>query len=189
MSNGKGKPVDQRLEPLLIKDLVNFLFDNVLHPDGRPYTTQEVTDHVRISHATINQLRTGRSKNPTLPTLQEIGRFFDVPLSFFDCQTVDECYAVLAERPGVSTGDVAEIAFRASRLTAEKQIAAGHPVVNPDRTRASLETPECRRNDDNGRDGQRAAGWVTAREIKHERSYRPAPYAMKWTARSSSREH
>jgi transcriptional regulator with XRE-family HTH domain len=111
--------VDQSHEPILLKDLVNFLFDNVLHPDGRPYTTQEVTDRVRISHATINQLRTGRNKNPTLPTLHEICRFFDVPLSFFDCQTYDECYAVLAERPGVSTGDVAEIAFRASRLTVE----------------------------------------------------------------------
>lgn len=146
MSDGKGKPVDQSSEPLLLKDLVNFLFDNVLHPDGQPYTTQEVTDHVRISHATINQLRTGRNKNPTLPTLQEIGRFFDVPLNFFDCQTYDECYAILAERPEVSTGDVAEIAFRASRLTAEgKQdlLRAIQWVESHDRERrASLETPE-----------------------------------------------
>jgi transcriptional regulator with XRE-family HTH domain len=146
VSDGKEKPVGQLSEPLLLKDLVNFLFDNVLHPDGRPYTTQEVTDHVRISHATINQLRTGRSKNPTLPTLQEIGRFFDVPLNFFDCQTYEECYAILAERPEASTEDVAEIAFRASRLTAEgKQdlLRAIQWVESHDRERrASLETPE-----------------------------------------------
>jgi transcriptional regulator with XRE-family HTH domain len=118
---GKEDPVDQAHEGLLLRDLVNFLFDNVLRPDGRPHTTQEVTDHVRISHATINQLRTGRSKNPTLPTLQELCRFFEVPLSFFECQTYDECYAVLADKPEAQTEGVAEIAFRASRLSAQAQ--------------------------------------------------------------------
>ena len=138
--------MDQSHEPLLLKDLVNFLFDNVMHPDGRPYTTQEVTDHVRISHATINQLRTGRSKNPTLPTLQEICRFFDVPLNFFDSQTYDECYAILAEKPEASTEDVAEIAFRASRLTAEGKrdlLRAIQWVESHDRERrASVEAAE-----------------------------------------------
>jgi transcriptional regulator with XRE-family HTH domain len=108
-------------EPLPLKDLVNFLFDNILHPEGRPYTTQEVTDHVRISHATINQMRTGRSKNPTLPTLQEISRFFGVPLSFFECSSIDECYAILAEKPEAKTENVAEITFRASQLSPESQ--------------------------------------------------------------------
>jgi transcriptional regulator with XRE-family HTH domain len=138
--------VEHSQEPLLLKDLVNFLFENILHPDGRPYTTQEVTDHVRISHATINQLRTGRSKNPTLPTLQELCRFFGVPLSFMNCRTYDECYAVLAERPEVNTGDVAEIAFRASRLTAEGKrdlLRAIQWVESHDRERrASGEIPD-----------------------------------------------
>ena len=108
-------------EQLPLKDLINFLFDNILHPDGRPYTTQEVTDHVRISHATINQMRTGRSKNPTLPTLQEICSFFDVPLSFFECSSLDECYAVLNEKPAAKTESVAEITFRASQLSEASQ--------------------------------------------------------------------
>ena len=108
-------------EPLPLKDLINFLFDNILHPDGRPYTTQEVTDHVRISHATINQMRTGRSKNPTLPTLQEVSRFFDVPLSFFECSSLDECYSRLNEKPEAKTESVAEITFRASQLSEDSQ--------------------------------------------------------------------
>jgi len=109
-------------EPLPLKDLINFLFEHVKHPEGRPYITQEVADQVRISHATINQLRTGRNKNPTVPTLQEIARFFGVPLNFFDCATFDECYAVLAgQRPEDLPGTIAEIAFRASGLTAKSQ--------------------------------------------------------------------
>jgi len=108
-------------EPLPLKELINFLFDNILHPDGRPYTTQEVTDHVRISHATINQMRTGRSKNHTLPTLQEVCRFFDVPLSFFECSSLDECYTVLNEKPESKTESVAEITFRASQLSEDSQ--------------------------------------------------------------------
>jgi transcriptional regulator with XRE-family HTH domain len=108
-------------EPLPLKDLINFLFDNVLHPEGRPFTTQEVTDHVRISHATINQMRTGRSKNPTLPTLQEVCRFFGVPLSFFECTSLDECYAVLNEKSEEKTDSVAEITFRASQLSEKSQ--------------------------------------------------------------------
>lgn len=109
-------------EPLPLKDLINFLFEHVQHPDGRPYITQEVADKVRISHATINQLRTGRNKNPSVPTLQEIVGFFNVPLSFFECSTEEECYAVLAgQRPEDLPGMIAEIAFRASGLTAKSQ--------------------------------------------------------------------
>ncbi len=108
-------------EPLPLKDLINFLFEHVLHPEGRSYTTQEVTDHVRISHATINQLRTGRSKNPAMPTLQEICRFFDVPLTFFECTSYEECFAILAAPRTQAAPQAAEIAFRASRLSPEAQ--------------------------------------------------------------------
>lgn len=108
-------------EPLPLKVLVNFLFEHVLHPEGRPYTSQEVSDQVRISHATINQLRTGRNKNPTLPTLQDICRFFGVPLSFFECRSEEECLAVLAEQRRDESPKVAEIAFRASALSPKGQ--------------------------------------------------------------------
>lgn len=109
-------------DPLPLKELINFLFERVQHPDGRPYLTQEVADQVRISHATINQLRTGRNKNPSVPTLQEIARFFGVPLNFFDCTSYEECYAVLVgQRPEDLPGPIAEIAFRASELSTKAQ--------------------------------------------------------------------
>lgn len=112
-----------RRESLPIKDLINFLFNNVVREDGLPYRTQDVCEQVSISHATINQLRTGRSKNPILPTLQEICHFFDVPLTFFECSTYEECYAILAERGkerSIST-EASEIAFRAQRLSLHGQ--------------------------------------------------------------------
>ncbi len=109
-------------DPLPLKNLVNFLFAHVLHPDGRPYLTQEVVEQVRISHATINQMRTGRNKNPTLPTLQELARFFKVPLSFFECSSYEECFAMLSGQPSEELpGPVAEIAFRATSLSPEAQ--------------------------------------------------------------------
>jgi transcriptional regulator with XRE-family HTH domain len=118
----EGKTMLKDQEPLPLKDLINFLFANVLHPDGRPYLTQEVAEHVRISNATINQLRTGRNKNPTVPTLQEIGRFFNVPLNYFDCKSQDECYEVLnASRSEHASGIAAEIAFRATDLSPQGQ--------------------------------------------------------------------
>jgi len=118
----KGETMSKHQEPLPLKDLINFLFANIHHPDGRPYLTQDVADQVRISHATINQLRTGRNKNPTLPTLQEIARFFNVPLSFFDCTSYEECYAMLTgQQPDSLPGPVAEIAFRATALSPESQ--------------------------------------------------------------------
>ena len=113
----------KKTEPLPLKDLINFLFENILHPEERPYITQEVADEVRISHATINQLRTGRNKNPSVPTLQEIARFFNVPLSFFECASYDECFAMLSGQPSEELpGPVAEIAFRASNLSPKSQM-------------------------------------------------------------------
>jgi len=106
---------------MAIKDLINFLFDNIRHPDGRPYTSQEVSEQVRISHATINQLRTGRNKNPTLPTLQEICGFFDVPLSFFEASSFDDCLKILGGQRIEISPTVAHIALRASNLSAKSQ--------------------------------------------------------------------
>ncbi len=108
-------------KPLPLKQLVNFLFDNIKHPDGRPYTSQEVAEQVRISHATINQLRTGRNKNPTLPTLQELCIFFNVPLGFFDCASYDECFAVIAQDRMDYSPNVVQIAFRAGELSPASQ--------------------------------------------------------------------
>jgi transcriptional regulator with XRE-family HTH domain len=108
-------------QPLTLKEQINFLFDTITHPDGRPYTLFEVAEHLNISTATINQLRTGRIKNPTLPTLKQLCQFFGVPLNFFDCQTYDACYEVVAQTRLPEAPEAAEIAFRASRLSPKSQ--------------------------------------------------------------------
>jgi len=111
----------QNPKPLPLKDLVNFLFEHIQHPEGRSYLSQEVADQVEISHATINQLRTGRIKNPTLPTLKELCQFFGVPLSFFECATYEDCYALLAQKHAPQGTRASEIAFRASQLSPKAQ--------------------------------------------------------------------
>lgn len=113
--------MDQSNEPLQLKDLVNFLFDTVRQPNGEPYTLQEVAGELDISPATIHQLRTGRIKNPTLPTLKELGRFFNVPLNFFECETYDECHRVLGAAGVAMSPGTAKIAFRASKLSPKSQ--------------------------------------------------------------------
>lgn len=113
--------MDQPKQPLLPKDLINFLFDTITHPDGRPYTALEVADQVSISYGTINQLRSGRITKPTLPTLRDIYRFFDVPLDFFNCTSFEECYVLLARGRVEPESPAAEIAYRAARLLPEIQ--------------------------------------------------------------------
>lgn len=143
---GENKPVDQNPKPLPLKDLVNFLFEHVLEPSGRPYLSQEVADQVEISHATINQLRTGRIKKPTLPTLKELCRFFDVPLSFFECATYEDCYALLAQKHAPQGSQASEIAFRASQLSPKAQqqvLTVLHWVEEAERARkAGREVPD-----------------------------------------------
>lgn len=113
--------MDESNEALELKDLVNFLFDTIRRADGETYTIQEVADELDISPATIHQLRTGRIKNPTLPTLKELGRFFKVPLNFFECRTYDECHQVLGAEGMKLTPGTAKIAFRASKLSPKSQ--------------------------------------------------------------------
>lgn len=108
-------------EPLQAKDVVTFLFRTVTRPDGCPYTPSEVSAHLSISSATINQLMTGKIKNPTLPTATELCRFFDTSLDIFQCKTYDECYAVLARRHVEPGSLAAEIGMRALGLSPENR--------------------------------------------------------------------
>jgi transcriptional regulator with XRE-family HTH domain len=108
-------------DALSISEQLNILFEVIQHPDGRPFTLQEVSEQIDVSLATLSQLRTGRIKNPQFSTLRELCRFFDVPLRYFETTTREECYAILAgdkEAPPVALN---EIAFRASSLSPQAQ--------------------------------------------------------------------
>ena len=107
-------------EYLPIAEQLNLLFDAVRHPSGRPYTLQEVSDGSGVSLATISHLRSGRIQNPQLSTLREIAHFFNVPLRFFDAQSREEGYEILAQGK-TKPAPVSEIAFRASSLSPAAQ--------------------------------------------------------------------
>ncbi len=107
---------------LPLAEQVNILFQHVLHPEGRPYTLDEVSQQCHVSVATLSQLRTGRITNPQLSTLRSLCRFFQVPLRYFETRSVEACYAVLAEKqPDDNTTELNEIAFRAIHLSPEAQ--------------------------------------------------------------------
>ena len=106
---------------LSLSEQLNILFEAVRHPEGRPFTMQEVSDAIDVSLPALSQLRTGKIKNPQLHTLREICRFFQVPLRYFETTSVEECYAILAGKQEDEASSINEIAFRAIRLSPEAQ--------------------------------------------------------------------
>ncbi len=108
-------------EYLSIAEQLQILFEEVRHPENRPYTLQEVSQHIDVSLPTLSQLRSGRSKNPQLNTLRELCRFFKVPLRFFETRSREECYAILAETVHDDASALNEISFRATHLSPQAQ--------------------------------------------------------------------
>ena len=106
---------------LSVAEQLQILFEEVLHPENRPYTLQEVSQHIDVSLPTLSQLRSGRSKNPQLNTLRELCRFFKVPLRYFETHSREECYAVLAEKDAGDSSALNEISFRATHLSHQAQ--------------------------------------------------------------------
>jgi transcriptional regulator with XRE-family HTH domain len=82
---------------------------------------KEVSSVTGISIGTLSQLRTGRIQNPRLNTLREICKFFDVPLRYFETQTVAACYAILNHQEDQQADEMNEIAFRAANLSEQSQ--------------------------------------------------------------------
>lgn len=109
------------MDYLAVAEQIQILFDEVQHPEGRPYTLQEVSDRLDVSLATLSQLRSGRIKNPQLSTLRELCRFFNVPLRYFETHSREECYAILAEGQETVSPALNEISFRATSLSPQAQ--------------------------------------------------------------------
>lgn len=117
------------VKPMAVKDLLEFLFKHIHHPKGRPYSVTEVADATGLSYVTIYTLLQGRSKKPTLPTVQALCDFFGVPLGFFECRSYDECYTALENNrndendseAGRGSPQLGEIVFRAQDLSPEGQ--------------------------------------------------------------------
>ena len=106
---------------LPVSDQLNLLFETRQHPDGRPYTLQEVSEATGVSAGTISQMRAGHSTNPQLSTLRALCHFFQVPLRYFETRSSEECYAILSEVQSPPPSSASEIAFRASNLSPKSQ--------------------------------------------------------------------
>jgi transcriptional regulator with XRE-family HTH domain len=106
---------------LPLAEQIIILFDSVRHPEGRPFTLQEVSDATGVSLGTIAQMRSGKINNPQLNTLRTLAQFFRVPLRYFETGTREECYALLADPTVSEKPALSEIAFRASGLSEQAQ--------------------------------------------------------------------
>ena len=109
---------------LPIAEQINILFEARKNPNGESYTIQQVSDATGISVASISQLRNGKIQNPQLSTLRALCAFFDVPLSYFNSDSREACFAFLNANPNEAStayADVDEIAFRAVHLSEKSQ--------------------------------------------------------------------
>ena len=107
---------------LLVATQLNILFAEVPHSEGRPFTLKEVSGATGISLGSLSHLRTGRILNPQLNTLRELCHFFNIPLRYFETQTEEQCYAIIAaDRQEATAPEMSEIALRATQLSEKSQ--------------------------------------------------------------------
>ncbi len=83
------------IKPLPLHELINFLFEYVLKPDGKPYSNSEVADAIGISRPSITLIRQGQQENPTLNTVRAILNFFAVPSAYLDVKSREEAINIL----------------------------------------------------------------------------------------------
>lgn len=109
--------------PILFADQINLLFSEVLDDTGNPYLAKSVAERTGISQATIAHIRSGRTPNPGIEIVKRLGRFFGVPLSYFDAETEDACLTIIHHsRPAAEqTETLSKIALRARNLSPQAQ--------------------------------------------------------------------
>ena len=108
-------------EFLSLAQQITLLFDVRRHPEGRPYTMQEVSNVTGISVAAMSQMRNGKITNPQLNTVRSLCKFFNVPLRYFETKTLEECYAIFNGDDQPPALENNEIAFRANALSEAAQ--------------------------------------------------------------------
>jgi len=75
---------------------LNILFE--LHDrNGGKHSIAVIGEATGVSTGTISRLRSGDIENPSLWTLQKLCDYFGIQLAYFDCQSVEECYAYLVQ--------------------------------------------------------------------------------------------
>jgi transcriptional regulator with XRE-family HTH domain len=75
-----------------IAERLDLLFRTVTKEGGKEYSYREIEELAggAITSTSIWKLRTGRTQNPSLKTLQALGTAFQVPVSYFFVEEVTE---------------------------------------------------------------------------------------------------
>ena len=108
-TNRKSEPMDMEL----VTKNINELFLTRIHPDGRPFSNQEVSDATGLGRATISRIRAGKEKNPSFRTIYKLARFFDVPSSYI---VGDMPESLQVEQHGEGAIVLDQIAYRSMGL-------------------------------------------------------------------------
>jgi transcriptional regulator with XRE-family HTH domain len=68
-----------------VPEKIDHLFKTVRRPDGREHTYDDVERGTggAVSRSYIWKLRHGRNRNPSLEVVEALGRYFDVPVTYF----------------------------------------------------------------------------------------------------------
>lgn len=82
---------------ITLAEQVNILFDTMTDPEGKSYTMQQVSSVVNVSLAGLSRMRSGEITNPSITTLKQICKFFDISLDYFQCYSEEDCRAYLRQ--------------------------------------------------------------------------------------------
>lgn len=110
-------------DPLPISEILDFLFHNIRKEGGREFSEYEVAKGINIGTSTLKAIRDGKTLNPGLDTIRNLCRFFGVPLTVFQCGSLEEIRNILETQRQVlpNEGDknpvVQEIMLRSSNLS------------------------------------------------------------------------
>jgi len=106
---------------LELNQQINILFELMPHPAGRSYTLQEVSEATEISLGTLSHIRNGKISNPGFKSMRRLSEFFGVPLKYFQTTSIEECYAIIADKQLEDVAEISEIAFRTTQLSPKSQ--------------------------------------------------------------------
>jgi transcriptional regulator with XRE-family HTH domain len=80
-----------------------------------------VSDVTDISLGTLSHIRNGRITNPGFKSMRRLSTFFGIPLKYFQTTSLEECYAIIADKRVDAIAELGEIAFRSTQLSTKSQ--------------------------------------------------------------------
>ncbi len=108
--------------PRTLTEKINWLFENIRHPNGKEYTYMEVEERTsasgyRVSAPYIWNLRKGKSDNPSWLILRGLAQFFGISVTYFyDDHLNDDKLLRVKLEAAMQNDEVQEIAIRVTKM-------------------------------------------------------------------------